>query len=230
MKIKNEDGNTLISLKRTNNDINTFYLAAPETADIPIRITTIINVNSLPKTNIDNLYRVDNKYIYDIPDKAINVTLYIKSANSRLRLLKEEEIEICYNVADFVLFEKNKGNCFIMRDGIYELNYIVPDTRENGNKSFIVLYPMDDNQHFDIEKVEPFIIDDEKGDKEDDKNNNNGNKDGESNWFIFAIIIVLSITLLIIIIFIIFKLVNKRVTSEDIERDVKQEKPMEIIV
>ena len=264
MEIKNEDGNTSISLKRTNNDINKFYLAAPETADIPIRITTIINVNSLPKTNIDNLYRVDNKYIYDIPDKAINVTLYIKSANSRLRLLKEEEIEICFNVADFILFEKNKGNCFIMRNSTYELNYTVPDTRENGNKSFIVLYPMDDNQHFDIEKVEPFIDedkkdedkkdegkddegkddegkddkdkDDEKGDKEDDKNNNNGNnnnnenKDGGSNWIIIAIIVVLSITLLIIIVFIIFKLVNKRVTSEDIEKDVKQEKPMEIIV
>ena len=63
---------------RINNDINLLYLAAPVKDDIPLRITTLVSVEDLPKTEIKDLYIIDDKFIYDVPDKVISIIFTIK--------------------------------------------------------------------------------------------------------------------------------------------------------
>lgn len=216
---------TMITLRRNNDDNNKFYLAAPESYDIPLRIITKINVENLPKTEINNLYKLDDKFIYQIPDAALNVTLYIKPKRSRLRRLEETQkgIKVCYNVANTVLLDKNDANCVYMEDKA-QIEYAKP---ENSPKTYLVVYPYEDNQEIEIERVFAFIPGGENSGK--GGNSGDGNGEGGSKWWVVLLIILLILILVGVGVFVFLKIKKKRVSSEAIEKDVKKETPMEIV-
>ena len=214
-------------LIRKRDYINQFYLAAPENADLPIRVITRLNIGKLPKTQLKDLYKIDNKFIYDIPEKAINVTLYITRKSSNLRLLENENaILICYTVSNLILLDKIKGNCFDLENN-YELKYTVPEDREEDTKSYIVLYPFDDEQEINVERINPVLKDD--GTNNNENNNPKTDEDGGLSWIVILIIILLILILIGVGVFIFIRWRKKGLSSEEIEKTVKQETPMQII-
>jgi hypothetical protein len=224
---KKKNSDTLMILIRKRDDINQFYLAAPENADLPIRVITRLNIGKLPKTQLKDLYKLDNKFIYDIPEKAINVTLYITRKSSNLRLLENENtILICYTVSNLILLDKIKGNCFDLENN-YELKYTVPEDREEDTKSYIVLYPFDDEQEINVERINPVLKDD--GTNNNENNNPKKDEDGGLSWIVILIIILLILILIGVGVFIFIRWRKKGLSSEEIEKTVKQETPMQII-
>ena len=209
-----------VQLTRTTTDTNLFYVAAPEAGEIPIRVITLLNVSSLPKSGIDdNLYKIDNKFVYEIPDKAVNVTFYIKRLKSTLRLLAEDKgMEMCYNAGNQPVLDETSGNCFNVKDD-YQFKYDVPN---DDSKQYLVMYPTDNNEKYTIEKVEPFISDDGREAEESQEDTGEGEEDeGTSGWVIALIIIIILIVLILIGVFIFICMRKKRVTSDDIEKDNK---------
>ena len=209
-----------VQLTRTTTDTNLFYVAAPEAGEIPIRVITLLNVSSLPKSGIDdNLYKIDNKFVYEIPDKAVNVTFYIKRLKSTLRLLAEDKgMEMCYNAGNQPVLDETSGNCFNVKDD-YQFKYDVPN---DDSKQYLVMYPTDNNEKYTIEKVEPFISDDGREAEESQEDTGEGEDDeGTSGWVIALIIIIILIVLILIGVFIFICMRKKRVTSDDIEKDNK---------
>ena len=209
-----------VQLTRTTTDTNLFYVAAPEAGEIPIRVITLLNVSSLPKSGIDdNLYKIDNKFVYEIPDKAVNVTFYIKRLKSTLRLLAEDKgMEMCYNAGNQPVLDETSGNCFNVKDD-YQFKYDVPN---DDSKQYLVMYPTDNNEKYTIEKVEPFISDDGREAEESQEDTGEGEDDeGTSGWVIALIIIIILIVLILIGVFIFIFMRKKRVTSDDIEKDNK---------
>ena len=209
-----------VQLTRTTTDTNLFYVAAPEAGEIPIRVITLLNVSSLPKSGIDdNLYKIDNKFVYEIPDKAVNVTFYIKRLKSTLRLLAEDKgMEMCYNAGNQPVLDETSGNCFNVKDD-YQFKYDVPN---DDSKQYLVMYPTDNNEKYTIEKVEPFISDDGREAEESQEDTGEGEEDeGTSGWVIALIIIIILIVLILIGVFIFICMRKKRVTSDAIEKDNK---------
>ena len=177
-------------------------------------------MSSLPKSGIDdNLYKIDNKFVYEIPDKAVNVTFYIKRLKSTLRLLAEDKgMEMCYNAGNQPVLDETSGNCFNVKDD-YKFKYDVPN---DDNKQYLVMYPTDNNEKYTIEKVEPFISDDGREAEESQEDTGEGEEDeGTSGWVIALIIIIILIVLILIGVFIFICMRKKRVTSDDIEKDNK---------
>ena len=218
-----KSGYTTITLYRKDKNINNFSLTTPEN-DLPIRIITRYDINNLPKTEIDSLYKIDNTFIYVIPDFTTEVTFYLKRKSS-LRALEENGVQVCYNAGNILLLDKNNLNCFNVEDE-YEFKYIVPQEREESSKSYIVLYPSDSNQQINVKKVEPNIINNEQN-SSSDKNNE---EEGGSGWIVALIIILVVIILIAVGVFIFIKMRKpKRVNSEDIEKDIKKETSMEIV-
>ena len=217
---KELNANKLVQLKRNKTDTNLFYVGAPEEGEIPIRVITFLDVSSLPKSGIDdNLYKLDNKYIYEIPDKCVNVTFYIKRLKSTLRLLAEDKgMEMCYNGGNQPILDETSGNCFNVQDD-YQFKYDVPN---DNSKQYLVMYPTDSNEKYTIEKVEPFINEDgrESENTEEEKTGDEDNE-GTSGWVIALIIIIILIVLILIGVFIFIFMRKKRVTSDDIEKDNK---------
>lgn len=209
----------LAQLNRTKTDINQFYVAAPETGEVAIRVITFLDVKSLPKSGIDdNLYKIDNKYVYEIPDKAVNVTFYIKRLKSTLRRLAEDTgMELCYNVANQPVLDENSGNCFNVEDE-YQFKYDVP---KDDSKMYMVMYPTDSNEKYSVEKVEPFINEDGRESEETEPNTGDEEEEGTSGWVIALIIIIILIVLILIAVLVFLFLRKKRVTSNDIEKDNK---------
>lgn len=206
-------------LDRTISDKNLFYVGAPEQANIPIRVTTFINVTNLPKTQIDkNLYKIGNKYVYEIPKKAVNVTFYIKRLTKTLRFLEEGDgMELCYNVADNPVLDETGNNCFNVQDN-YQLKYDVPSKND---QLYLVMYPTDSKENYEIEKVDPFISDSGESEEEDPVSGDDEDG-GTSAWIIIVIILVVLIVLALIGLLIFLLLKKKRVSSEDIEKDNKE--------
>ena len=217
-----EKGKSII-LSRGSYEYNEFYLKSPEMNNIALRITSFCDVKSLPKTKIENLYETNNKFIYQIPNKASNVTIYIERVFSSLRLLIEENdngIEICYNAANVVILDKNNNNCFYVKNN-YNLTYTVPQKEEGNTISYIVLYSKDENQKFSVKSAEPYI----EGGDEDNKGNNGENdkkENGINGIILIAIIIIAALIILIIIIVIVIKVRNKGVTSDEIEKEIEK--------
>ena len=214
---------TSINLIREINNTNIFNLTAPFIKDIPILITALINLDELPPTEIKNLYQYDDKIIYDIQPNTTNITFIITRHNPGSRLLLQEEegskneIKICYNVAKIVLLEKNEGNCFYIKDR-YELVYKVP---EGGDNDYLVFYPIENDEKFDIIKITTDNEgDNENGNKKGGKENN-GDGDGGLSGFVIFIIVFLVLINLIICVLLIIKYTKKTVTSEDIEKNNK---------
>ena len=219
-----EKGKSII-LSRGSYEFHEFYLKTPETNNIALRIISFCDVKSLPKTKIENLYETNNKFIYQIPDKALNVTINIERVLSSLRLLIEENdngIEICYNAANIVILDKNNNNCFYVKKN-YNLTYTVPQKEEGNTISYIVLYSKDEDQKFSVKSADPYI---EGGDDDnkDNKGNNDENdkKENGKNVILIAIIIIAVLIILIIIIVIVIKVRKKGVTSEEIEKEIEK--------
>ena len=210
-----KSGYKTITLKRKDASINKFSVTTPAKADLPVRITTRYNINNLPKTEVNNLYKIDNTFIYDIPDFTVDVTFYI-TRKSRLRALEESGIKVCYNAGSVLLLDKNNLNCFYV-DNEYQFKYIVPKDRKEGARSYVVIYPSDPNQQIDVKKVVPNIKRDGQSNSDED-----GDEEGGSSWIIILVIILIVIIIIAVGIFIFIKIRKpKRVNSEDIEKDVK---------
>ena len=138
-----------ISLTVNDKTLTEFTISTPESAGIPLKITTIVNIENLAKTEIEGLHTVDNKYVYHVPTNSSKVSFSISLA-SRLRLLLEEseEAKICYNDADMIVLDKNDQNCKNVKDND-KLVYNTPE----GLDSYVVLYPADDNVKFTVTDV-----------------------------------------------------------------------------
>lgn len=216
---KELNADKLVLLNRTNTDTNKFYIAAPEKGDVPVRIVTLLDVKSLPKSGIDdNLYKIDNKFVYEIPDKAVNVTFYIKRLKSTLRLLAEDQgMEMCYNAGNQPILDETSGNCFNVKDD-YQFKYDVPN---DGSKQYLTMYPTDNNEKYTIEKVEPFLSEDGRENDSEEEKPAEEDDEGTSGWVIALIIIIILIILILIGVFIFICMRKKRVTSDDIEKDNK---------
>ena len=201
---------------RYYNDINLLYLAAPAKEDIPLRITTLINVENLPNAGIDNLYTFEDKLIYDVPKNVTSIIFTIKKISQNLRILltEDEEMEICYNEAGIVLLEKNGINCFNLKDS-YELEY---KPAEPEQKTYLVFYPTIDNKNFNVSHIEVNL--ENGGDNDGEKNNNkDNNKKKGLKWYVILIIIILVLIIIIVVTLIIFRMKKTTVTSADIEKD-----------
>ena len=217
---------TSLDLKRNFKEINKFYIAAPFQMEVPILIITYANIENLPKAEIKDLYTYEDEFIYAIPKKAINITFKITKHKSSSRLLLEEgnenenEIKICYNAANMVLLEKNEANCFYLKDE-YEYVHNVP---QDGTHVYLVFYPIEENKKINITKIDPFI---EGGEDNDSSDNGDKKEEKKKNkgvpWFVILIIIILVLIILVIVVLLIFKYTKKTVTSEDIEKNIKQQ-------
>ena len=217
-----------ITLYRQINDTNIFNLTAPFIIDIPILITTLVKIEDLPKTEINDLYKYEEEFIYNIQPKTKNITFVIIRNKPGSRLLLEEEgnekeIKICYNVANIVLLEKNEGNCFYVKDR-YEFVYTVP---EGGEEDYLVFYPIEENEQFDIIQIEPSF----EGDKDSDKNNGDDKEKGKKkkkgvSGFVIFLIVLLVLIIIAVIVLLVIKYTKKTVTSEDIEKNIKTPTPI----
>ena len=213
MNIQNSDKKS-ITLIKGNKDIKSFNISTKENEDTILRIIPIINVKYLSKENINNLYKIEDKYIYDLPTGISHFSIFIKKKSSKLRLLKEEneeEMEICYNIGELIILDNNIGNCITIKD---KLEYNIPD---KNTKSYMVLYSKDNNQKIYVESI-----------KNDEKKNDKKDKKGVS-WVVILIIIIVILLSVGIVVFIIMNKKKKQVTSEDIEKNFKKSSSPQII-
>ena len=209
-----KDSYTLIREKK---DINEFYAENQLKKDNqPLRVIPKVNLGNYEKSPVsNNLYIVGNKFIYEIPQKAVNVTLRIKPLSTRLRLL-EEGMEICYIASKIVILDLYGGNCFNVKD-VYDLKYSVPQDGEKGK--YLILYPSDSKKKFTVEKV---TIYDKDGKSQEDSNGKDDDDDGGSKAWIIVLIIILVIIIIAIAAVLIFRMRRKRITNADIEKEVKR--------
>ena len=202
---------------------------------------------------IDNLYKSDDKFIYDIPTNISDFTMIIKRQSSRLRLLKEEngdETKVCYNLGKLIVLDENNGNCLTITDS-FELDYNMP---EKDTKSYMVLYSTDKTQGIDIDSIktsdeekkeddEPKEEEDkdneeETGDEEEEEENDDYDDNEEktdkkdnkgTSWVVILIIVVVILVIIAIVALIVVKNVRKQVTSEDIEKNFKQSSESQVM-
>lgn len=59
----NFDNNKEITLKKEIKNFTLLYIETPLSSNIPIRLTTFIDINNLEKDNSLNLYKYEGKYI-----------------------------------------------------------------------------------------------------------------------------------------------------------------------
>ncbi len=218
---------SIINFSRKKNDINLFNITNVRDNDTYIRITTLINLENLPKTNLDNLYKKNGTFIYDIPKGALNVSFMITRKSYRLRLLDESQdgVQVCYTLTNTIILSKYSSNCFNLKDK-YVLEHDVP---KGEGKYYMTLYSSEDNQEFNIEEASSFV----KGD-EGNSNGGQGNKNEEEkkddeggvSWVIILIIILLVLIVIGVAVFIIIRIRKRGVSSKDIERDVNEPSPI----
>ena len=213
-EIKNFDNDNIITLKKMNSEHDLFYIATPSNlaySNIPIRLTTYIDIENLEKTNLPNLYKYDGKYIYNYQPKNIyRVTFKFKHKLDSLRFLNQETkpnsgINICYNIAKMIILEEKGNNCFILEDTkeiIYGDNF--------GYEMYFTFYSEDGNDAFIIEQI-----------NEIKKEKNEPIKDDNDNTLIIVLIVVVVVLLILIGIIIFYKFKYKQFTSEDIENKEK---------
>ena len=208
-KIYNLNKDKTITLQKANNNYNLLYIYAPTSSNVPIRVITLINLKNIPKTDLQNLYKIEGKYIYDYNPKSIRrVTFHIKRANSALRILKGENsedsgINICYNIAKMIILEENQNNCFILKD-TYDFEY---DSIFN-YETYLTFYSEVGEDSFIIEKID--IINQEKDPKDE------GDEGGSKTWIII-LVVVLVILLIGLAILIFIRIKKRNVSSYDIE-------------
>ena len=76
-KIINIDNNNEIILKKEIKNFSLLYIEAPLSSNVPIRLTTYIDINNLEKTNSSNLYKYEGKYIYNFISKNIYRVIFV---------------------------------------------------------------------------------------------------------------------------------------------------------
>lgn len=210
-------GHTLTLIRQIEN-VNKFYLAGDSKVDIPVRITTLIDPSELPKTDINSLYKVDDTFVYVVEKNVVTVTFTIR-ATARLRLLLQEGgLKVCYNVAKMILLEKNEANCANING-----EKLVYENQLPGTESYIVLFPPEGSPKFNIIKVSTST----KGGSSGGSDSKDGeNKKKGLHWAVILLIIILVIAIIILVALIIIKIRKKTVTSEDIEKDIKEPTPI----
>ena len=207
-KIYNLNENKTIILEKINKNYNLFYIYAPTSSNVPIRLITLINLKNAQKTNFINLYKIDGKYVYDYnPKRIFNVTFHIKRTYSEFRMLKEVNsedsgIKICYNVAKMIILEENQNNCFILKD-----NYYLEYESVFNYSTYITFYSDSGTNSFIIEKVETVPETEEP---------ENDDKRGIKTWIII-LVVILVIFLIALGVLIFIRIKRKHVDSYEIE-------------
>ena len=88
-------------------------------------------------------------------------------------------------------------------------------------------YCRDDEQEINVERINPVLKDD--GTNNNENNNPKKDEDGGLSWIVILIIILLILILIGVGVFIFIRWRKKGLSSEEIEKTVKQETPMQII-
>ena len=212
--LKMNTGHHLLLIRQIDN-VNKFYIAGLETVDIPVRITTLVGLEDLSKTDINSLYKSDDFYIYVVEKNVASVTFTLRTS-SRLRLLLQEgNLNVCYNVGKMILLEKNEANCASLTS-----SKLVYDNQLYGTESYIVLFPAEGSPSFSVIKVETSMKGNDGG--ENDEEDGGSKKKGGLHWAVILVIIILVIAIVILAVLIFIKMRKKTVTSEDIEGDIKE--------
>ena len=224
MTIEPTQTNT-VTLIREREEAKSFKIETPKNKDILLRIIPNINAKNLTKTEKENIYKLEDKYIYDIPTNVLNFTIIIKRQKSNLRLLKEEneeeEIEVCYYIGESIILDDNVEKCFKMVDN-YEFKYGKP---ENDSKLYMTFYSKDKNKQIYVESLKTYTDDNENNEGGNNDKKNKNDKKGVS-WVVVLLIILLIIVAIALIILIIIRKTKKTITSEDIEKNIKEPTPM----
>ena len=209
-------------LFRSQTDTNLLYIAATKSEAL-LCIKALIEPKDLPKTEVKNLYKFENKFIYDIPQGSARITMKLTKAKSNLRYLADESdqtVKICYNAGNMIILEKTENNCFNLGDE-YTLNY---DVAEGENNVYLVLYSEEENEKelFAVQNVTCLTPEEKKeqDEKEAAKEKDEHEQGGLDDMFLILILILGGMAIIIVIVFIIIKFTKKPVTSDDIEKSI----------
>ena len=112
---------------------------------------------------------------------------------------------------------KNDGNCFTLNDK-YEFKSDLPD---DGKKYYLTLYPDDDSQLINIEKTTAVP----RSGSGSSANGENG-EGGSSSWIVVLIVIIIVLIIIVALVCIIIQIRKKRVSSTEIDTDIKQPSPL----
>lgn len=203
---------------REKDEINELYVETKYDNNA-LRIIPYVNLKNLETSEVDeNLKIKDNKFIYEFPKNAKNVTLTIKPKSSQLRALQVDDMEICYTGENIIILDDIEGECFTI-NGDYNLTYSIP---QDESEKYLILYPFDSTKKFTVERV---LVDDGEGKKNNEGKTGDGDgdddDDGSKAWII-VLIIILIIIIIVVAVILFFRMRNKRVTNADIEKDVKR--------
>jgi len=209
-------------LFRSQTDTNLLYIAATKSEAL-LCIKALIEPKDLPKTEVKNLYKFENKFIYDIPQGSARITMKLTKAKSNLRYLADESdqtVKICYNAGNMIILEKTENNCFNLGDE-YTLNY---DVAEGENNVYLVLYSEEENEKelFAVQNVTCLTPEEKKeqDEKEAAKEKDEHEQGGLGDMLLILILILGGMAIIIVIVFIIIKFTKKPVTSDDIEKSI----------
>ena len=211
---------------REKEEINEFY-AETKYDNNALRIIPYVNLKNLETSEVDkNLKIKDNKFIYEFPKNAQNVTLTIKPKSSQLRALQVDDMEVCYIAENIIILDDIEGGC-IKINGDYNLTYSISQDK---SEKYLIIYPSDSTKKFTVERV---YVDNKEGNNNNGGTTGDGDDDGDDDDGSKAWIIILIIILIIIIIavaaLLFFRMRNKRVTNTDIEKDVKRNQSLSAI-
>lgn len=208
---------SVVNLFRKTDSINHFYIAAPKSEDLGIRVSGLVSLDKMKKEKANNVYSYNGFFVYDIPENSASISVIITRKGYRLRLLEEKGIKVCYNLADTIILMKNDGNCFTLNDK-YEFKSDLPD---DGKKYYLTLYPDDDSQLINVEKTSAVP-------RSGSGSGANG-EDGEgggSSWIIILIVVIIVLIIVVALVCIIIQIRKKRVSSTEIDTDIKQPSPL----
>ena len=202
--------NKIITLKKSNNDSDVFYIWTPSDlsySNIPIRLITLINTNNLEKTKLPNLYKCEGKYIYNYQPKNIKKVIFkLKLITTSLRLLKAKNnansaINVCYNLANMIILEEKGNNCFVLED-TKEIEY----ENDLGYDLYFTFYSEAGNDKFTFDQI-----------NEEKKPSNENDKNDGSNTWIIILVVVLVVLLIGVGALLIYKFKYKKYSSDEIE-------------
>ena len=185
------------------------YIEASNSINTPIRIITTFELKNINKTNFENLYKTEGKYIYYYnPNNIKKVMFSLNRKYSKLRFLKEEysdnsKIDICYNAANMVILEDNRDNCIPLEDTAY-----IEYSSEFNYETYLIIYSNAGEDSFTINKLEITKI--EKPIPTDDQKKSN------KTWIIVGCVVG-GVLLIVVGIIIFIRMKHKRITSDTIE-------------
>ena len=218
--------NNMSLLYRTKDSTNKFTVENKgKKRNLVLQISSSIDINTYEKTNIDNLYKNGNTYVYKAPKKIKYIKLNLSKNQKRLRLLDDSSspVKVCYTADEMLLKEQSGGSCFYMSDNDYNFEYKVPSNFTK-NPFYLVVYPEKSSDKIFVQEAESKDkVPDSDGDGDDSDDNS-----GMAGWAVFLIVLAVLIVLLVVAFMIIMMIRKKnRITSEDIDTSIKE--PAEIV-